>query len=136
MLVAAPRFRSSETWLRYQSGKGTSKRPGEFVFRVHNRHFSLKRANPRNPLTPKSSQSHFLEPQRDSFTRLEELGFIETIQGKGSFVAGGNVELLREERLRHIEELLEQALAEAREAGLALEDVQSMLAIIYESDTQ
>lgn len=69
-----------------------------------------------------------------AYADLEQLGFIETIQGKGSFVAGGNAELLREERLRHIEHLLEQALAEACEAGLSLGDVQSMLDIIYESD--
>ena len=40
-----------------------------------------------------------------AYAELELQGFIETVPGKGSFVAGGNLELLREERLRHIEEL-------------------------------
>ena len=35
-----------------------------------------------------------------AYAELEEAGFIDTVQGKGSFVAGGNLELLREERLR------------------------------------
>ena len=30
-----------------------------------------------------------------AYSDLEALGFIETRQGKGSFVAGGNIELLR-----------------------------------------
>ena len=42
-----------------------------------------------------------------AYSDLEALGFIETKQGKGSFVAGGNLELLREERLRHVEALLQ-----------------------------
>ena len=33
-----------------------------------------------------------------AYAELEEAGFIDTVQGKGSFVAGGNLELLREER--------------------------------------
>ena len=41
-----------------------------------------------------------------AYAELEAQGFVETVQGKGSFVAGGNAEFLREERLRHIEELL------------------------------
>ena len=32
-----------------------------------------------------------------AYAELEEAGFIDTVQGKGSFVAGGNLELLREE---------------------------------------
>ena len=35
-----------------------------------------------------------------AYADLEAQGFIETVPGKGSFVAGGNMELLREERLR------------------------------------
>ena len=38
-----------------------------------------------------------------AYAELEEAGFIDTVQGKGSFVAGGNLELLREERLRQVE---------------------------------
>lgn len=62
-----------------------------------------------------------------AYADLEELGFIETVQGKGSFVAGGNQELLREERLRHLELMLDQAISEGSELGLNIEDLHSML---------
>lgn len=35
-----------------------------------------------------------------AYSDLEEAGFIETVQGKGCFVAAGNQGLLREEELR------------------------------------
>ncbi len=45
-----------------------------------------------------------------AYADLEAQGFIETVQGKGSFVAGGNAELIREERLRDIEANLQRAI--------------------------
>lgn len=71
-----------------------------------------------------------------AYSDLEELGFIETVRGKGSFVAGGNRELLREERLRHIEELLERAIGDARTAGVSLADLHDMLDALADSASQ
>ena len=65
-----------------------------------------------------------------AYSDLESLGFIETVQGKGSFVAGGNLELLREERLRHVEGLLEQALSAARSANITLDELHDMLDVL------
>ncbi len=67
-----------------------------------------------------------------AYAELEAQGFIETVQGKGSFVAGGNTELLREERLRHIEELLGNAVREARGAGIELQELHDMLDVMAE----
>ncbi len=67
-----------------------------------------------------------------AYAELEEAGFIDTVQGKGSFVAGGNVELLREERLRRVESLLAQAVGEAASAGIPLEDLHAMLDLMAE----
>ena len=61
-----------------------------------------------------------------AYSDLESLGFIETVQGKGSFVA----ELLREERLRHVEGLLEQALSAARSANITLDELHDMLDVL------
>ncbi len=69
-----------------------------------------------------------------AYADLEAQGFIETVQGKGSFVAGGNFELLREERLRHIEKLLGDAAQEAAGAGITVEELHDMLDIVIESD--
>lgn len=67
-----------------------------------------------------------------AYAELESQGFIETVQGKGSFVAGGNTELLREERLRHIEELLGSAVREARGVGIELQELHDMLDVMAE----
>ena len=67
-----------------------------------------------------------------AYAELESQGFIETVQGKGSFVAGGNTELLREERLRHIEELVGSAVREARGAGIELQELHDMLDVMAE----
>ena len=67
-----------------------------------------------------------------AYELLQRDGFIETVQGKGSFVAGGNTELLREERLRHIEELLGSAVREARGVGIELQELHDMLDVMAE----
>ncbi|MEQ3363611.1 GntR family transcriptional regulator [Raoultibacter massiliensis] len=69
-----------------------------------------------------------------AYADLEAQGFIETVQGKGSFVAGGNLELLREERLRRVEELLSQAIDEARSADIEATDLIDMLTLLIESN--
>ncbi len=56
------------------------------------------------------------------------------MQGKGSFVAGGNMELLREERLKHIEDLMARAVEEARSAGVAPGELHDMLDLLMEDD--
>ena len=68
-----------------------------------------------------------------AYSDLEALGFIETRQGKGSFVAGGNIELLREEQLRQIESLLLEALSNAESAGVSLDELHDILNTLAES---
>lgn len=69
-----------------------------------------------------------------AYAELEEAGFIDTVQGKGSFVAGGNLELLREERLRQVEGHLTRAVAEAAAAGIPPADLHAMLDLLLEED--
>ncbi len=69
-----------------------------------------------------------------AYAELEEAGFIDTVQGKGSFVAGGNLELLREERLRQVEAHLARAVAEATAAGIGPADLHAMLDLLLEED--
>lgn len=68
-----------------------------------------------------------------AYSDLEALGFIETRQGKGSFVAGGNIELFREEQLRQIESLLQEALNNAESAGVSLDELHDILNTLAES---
>lgn len=71
-----------------------------------------------------------------AYADLEAQGFIETVQGKGSFVAGGNADLLREERLREIEEHLLRAIDASHALGLADEELIEMMRTLLESDDQ
>ena len=67
-----------------------------------------------------------------AYTDLEAAGFIETVQGKGCFVAGGNAELLREEQLRGIGELLGRAIDAGRAIGLADDELREMFTLSLE----
>lgn len=61
-----------------------------------------------------------------AYADLEAEGLIETVQGKGCFVAGVSRELLREEGLRRVEELLGRAVLEGRRVGLADGELREM----------
>ena len=67
-----------------------------------------------------------------AYQELEAAGFIETVPGKGTFVAGGNLELLHEERLRQIEAALGRAVAAAQEAGVEAAELHQMLDALLE----
>lgn len=65
-----------------------------------------------------------------AYDELENEGFIESVPGKGTFVAGQNKELLREKRLKIIEEKLFEVTKESRLLGLSTDDVIEMLKVI------
>lgn len=67
-----------------------------------------------------------------AYADLEADGFIETVQGKGSFVAGGNAELIREEQLRQVEELMGQAIDAGRAMGLSKTELTEMFTLQLE----
>ena len=58
-----------------------------------------------------------------SYNDLEQEGFIETITGKGSFVANRDVSIIREGSLRMAEEYLTKAVEIARENAISLEEL-------------
>ena len=67
-----------------------------------------------------------------AYADLEEQGFVQTVQGKGSFVTDGNAELLKEERLKVIEGHLQKALDEAAVADVPTEELHVMLDALAE----
>ena len=66
-----------------------------------------------------------------AYEELESEGFIETVTGKGSFVAGRNKELIKEERYRQIEELLSKACDISKTSGITYEELSDILSLIY-----
>lgn len=69
-----------------------------------------------------------------AYSELESKGFIESVPGKGCFVAGGNAELIREQHLRRIEGLLQQAVDEARNGNVSKGELRDMVDLILESE--
>ncbi|WP_078596485.1 GntR family transcriptional regulator [Evansella clarkii] len=67
-----------------------------------------------------------------SYEELEKAGFIYSIVGKGSFVAEQNLEVIKEKKLKVIEDQLNAVIINSREIGLSLEDLQDLLNILYE----
>lgn len=62
-----------------------------------------------------------------AYDELEKDGFLYTIQAKGCFVAPKNVELLREENLKKIEDHIEQIVQLAASCNLSKEDILEMV---------
>ena len=66
-----------------------------------------------------------------AYEELERDGFIISQTGKGSFVAGTNVELVREAQLQKIEQQLMQAVETAHISNISLTELQEMLTLLY-----
>ena len=71
---------------------------------------------------------------KSAYEELEKEGYIETVPGKGTYVANKNIELIREEQLQKIEDLLDTAVSIARISNISKEEIQSILDILYEED--
>ena len=67
-----------------------------------------------------------------AYEDLERDGFIYSVTGKGSFVKGVNGDLIKENMLFEIEKLLEGAVDKAVLGRITLEELQEMLAVLYE----
>lgn len=66
-----------------------------------------------------------------AYEDLERDGFITTMVGKGSFVKAADAGLVREERLKEIEDLLAKAVHLASVSGIEQGEVEEILQILY-----
>jgi GntR family transcriptional regulator len=69
-----------------------------------------------------------------AYEELEREGFIDTIGGKGTYVAAQNQEFLREKRMKVVEEKLAAAVLEARLLGIGFEELKEMLGLLSKED--
>ena len=69
-----------------------------------------------------------------AYEELERDGFIQTVAGKGSFVAQQDLELAKESNLREIEDHLSAALELGRQSGLTLEELHDILNVLSEEE--
>jgi len=70
-----------------------------------------------------------------AYEELEKGGFIYSIVGKGSFIAEQNTNLMKERKLKVIEEKLVEAIENSKELGISLKELKDMLTILYEGES-
>lgn len=71
-----------------------------------------------------------------AYEELEKEGFIDTVGGKGCFVAMQNKELLREKKMKSVEDMLVDTVNEARRLGITIRELKEMLTILYSDEDE
>ena len=69
-----------------------------------------------------------------AYSDLEQEGFVVTVPGKGCYVQPQNNDLIREQRLREIEESLSAAISSAAMIKLPGDELKRMLDILMEEN--
>ena len=69
---------------------------------------------------------------KKAYDTLEQEGFIITVHGKGSFVAGVNPNLALEEQRKEVEQIMEQAVRKGRNCGMSVEELLNLFTLIAE----
>ena len=75
----------------------------------------------------------FLTVKR-AYDELEQAGFIKTVQGKGSFVAPKNLELIKEEKLKEIQDYIEKIYDISKISNISEEEIKELFKMIFEGD--
>jgi GntR family transcriptional regulator len=66
-----------------------------------------------------------------AYEELEREGFLNTVGGKGTFVASQSSEFLREKKMKAVEERLGEAVDQARLLGVGPRQLAEMLRLLY-----
>lgn len=67
-----------------------------------------------------------------AYEELENEGMIYSVPQKGFFVSPSRLEILKEKRLKLIEDTAAQLIKEGKAAGLSLDEIQSMIELLWE----
>ncbi len=71
-----------------------------------------------------------------AYEELEKEGFIDTVGGKGCFVAMQNKELLQEKKMKTVEDKLGDAVKDAKKLGIHKKDLKEMLMLLYDEEEE
>jgi GntR family transcriptional regulator len=71
---------------------------------------------------------------RRAYDELEKNGYINTVAGKGSYVAGKNKEMIREEHLKQIENHMRAIFNLAPACELSLKNIMDMFQVVYKEE--
>jgi GntR family transcriptional regulator len=69
-----------------------------------------------------------------AYEELEKEGFIDPVGGKGCFVAVQNEALLKEKKMKTVEEQLSDAVLKAKKMNISLAELNQMMQILYNEE--
>ena len=69
---------------------------------------------------------------KKAYDALEQEGFVNTVHGKGSFVACANQNLMLEEKKKEVEVDLEKAIRKGRSCGMSNQEITELFNIVLE----
>ena len=75
----------------------------------------------------------FLTVKR-AYDELEKAGFIKTVQGKGSYVSPKNLYLIKEEKLKEIQDYIEKIYEVSKLSNITKEEVSELFKMIFEEE--
>lgn len=75
----------------------------------------------------------FLTVKR-AYDELEKAGFIKTIPGKGSYVSPKNLDLMKEEKLKEIQDYIEKIYEISKLSSISEEEVSELFKMIFEEE--
>ena len=69
-----------------------------------------------------------------AYEELEKEGLIRSVAGKGFYVCEYNTDYLKEKQLIMLEKRLGEVIAEAKQAGIACDELKEMVEVIYDTN--
>ena len=75
----------------------------------------------------------FLTVKR-AYDELEKTGFIKTVQGKGSYVSPKNLDLIKEEKLKEIQDYIEKVYEISKLSNISKEEIKELFKMIFEEE--
>lgn len=70
---------------------------------------------------------------KKAYDLLEKEGYLDSVTGRGTFVAEKNKELVREIQMKIIEDRIHEAVSDAKLFGVSLKELSQMLNMFYKN---
>lgn len=71
---------------------------------------------------------------KKAYDELEQEGYVKTVQGKGTFVAPKNLELMQEEKRKDIQRHIEEIVKLAQISDISEQEIIKLFKLIYEGE--
>ena len=71
---------------------------------------------------------------KKAYDELEQEEFIKTVQGKGSFVTPKNLEIIKEAKLKEIQDYIEKIYNISKIANISEDEIKELFKMIFEEE--